>query len=178
MQCLWSVKQNLLVIQSLAAMTLSSCHGHASLGFKLLQKSDRMHYTMPAPLHTQRICFPFPSSFLSPSFSPLSSLPPSHQLEDCVRAVLGFEGFLASCPSQEPHRTNAQTTHYSEEEITCAFFVHALSIIERVLLFTDGRKLFPVSVDSAKGNVMYKMFACRNCRSIHTFDVVYAQECL
>ena len=95
-----------------------------------------------------------------------------------MRAVLAFEGFLASCPSQEPHRTNAQTTHYSEEEITCAFFVHALSVIERVLLFTDGRKLFPVSVDSAKGNVMYKMFACRNCRSIHTFDVVYAQECL
>lgn len=113
------------------------------------------------------LSLPFSSHLLPPC-----SLPPfSHQLEDCVRAVLGFEGFIASCPGQEPHHTSTQTSHYSEEEITYALFVHALSIIERVLLFTDGWKLFPMSIDS-KGNAQ----CTHSCYgSVYTCDVGCAQ---
>lgn len=54
---------------TVTAITLSSGHEQASLGLKLLQKSDRMHYTMPDPLHTQRIY-----TYVSPSHPPSSPL--------------------------------------------------------------------------------------------------------
>ena len=73
------------------------------------------------------------------------------QLKECIKSILGFEEFVTSCVGQSPRRQETGSVHYSEEEITYAFFVHSLSMIERVLLYKESWKLFPIRVDTMEG---------------------------
>ena len=83
--------------------------------------------------------------------NPSVSLCVSPQLKECIKSILGFEEFVTSCVGQSPRRQETGSVHYSEEEITYAFFVHSLSMIERVLLYKESWKLFPIRVDTMEG---------------------------
>jgi hypothetical protein len=74
-------------------------------------------------------------------------------LQECVKSIFGFQEFITSCVGQSPRRQETGSVHYSEEEITYAFFVHSLSMIERILLYKDSWRLFPVHVDGVKDPV-------------------------
>uniref|UniRef100_A0A6Q2XXI1 Protein broad-minded n=1 Tax=Esox lucius TaxID=8010 RepID=A0A6Q2XXI1_ESOLU len=45
----------------------------------------------------------------------------------------------------------AQRTLYSAKELDYAYFVHSLSVLGRLLMYTNGRKLFPIKVQKRKG---------------------------
>lgn len=45
----------------------------------------------------------------------------------------------------------AQGTVYTGKELEYAFFVHSLCVLGKVLIYTHGRKLFPVKAVKHKG---------------------------
>lgn len=51
----------------------------------------------------------------------------------------------------------AQGTVYTGKELEYAFFVHSLSVLGKVLIYTHGRKLFPIKAVKHKGKKL-------NCR--------------
>uniref|UniRef100_A0A8C6UUP5 Protein broad-minded n=1 Tax=Neogobius melanostomus TaxID=47308 RepID=A0A8C6UUP5_9GOBI len=55
--------------------------------------------------------------------------------------------FLSACPR------SAQKSVYSEKELEYALFVHSLSLLGKLLIYTNGRKLFPVKAQKYKDPV-------------------------
>lgn len=45
----------------------------------------------------------------------------------------------------------AQVTVYTGKELEYAFFVHSLCVLGKVLIYTHGRKLFPIKAVKHKG---------------------------
>ncbi|XP_043540238.1 protein broad-minded isoform X2 [Chiloscyllium plagiosum] len=48
------------------------------------------------------------------------------------------------------HRTNGRRTYYTGHELQYIYFVHSLCLLGRLLMYTDGRKLFPIKVKNRK----------------------------
>ncbi|XP_048452545.1 protein broad-minded isoform X2 [Rhincodon typus] len=48
------------------------------------------------------------------------------------------------------HISNGQRMYYTEHELQYIYFVHSLCLLGRLLMYTDGRKLFPIKVKSRK----------------------------
>ncbi|XP_010881310.2 protein broad-minded [Esox lucius] len=54
---------------------------------------------------------------------------------------------------EHQHISIAQRTLYSAKELDYAYFVHSLSVLGRLLMYTNGRKLFPIKVQKRKDPV-------------------------
>lgn len=46
---------------------------------------------------------------------------------------------------------SAQRSCYSAKELEYAHFVHSLCVLGRLLMYTNGRKLFPIKVRKRRG---------------------------
>nr|XP_018668106.1 protein broad-minded-like [Ciona intestinalis] len=70
-------------------------------------------------------------------------------LQDAVLQCLTFCRDSLSKPKSHPHHTpqDGRRTTYTPNEIRYARFVHSLCFVSRLLFYTGGRELFPVSID-------------------------------
>lgn len=48
-------------------------------------------------------------------------------------------------------KDSGQRTYYTGSELQYICFVHSLCLLGRMLMYTHGRKLFPVKVNNKKG---------------------------
>lgn len=49
---------------------------------------------------------------------------------------------------------SSQRSVYTGKELEYAFFVHSLCVLGKVLIYTNGRQLFPIKVRKRKGTVL------------------------
>ncbi|XP_030201530.1 protein broad-minded isoform X1 [Gadus morhua] len=52
--------------------------------------------------------------------------------------------------SAEPQTSSSQWSIYTRSELEYAFFVHSLCVLGKVLIYTNGRKLFPIKIRKHK----------------------------
>lgn len=50
---------------------------------------------------------------------------------------------------------SVQRSVYSGKELDYAFFVHSLCVLGKLLIYTNGRKLFPIKVRKRKGTTSH-----------------------
>lgn len=72
-----------------------------------------------------------------------------HYYESCEQG--GEESSRISMVKQSP--SNKQKTHYSGKELQYIYFVHSLCLLGRMLIYTHGRKLFPIKLKNKKESV-------------------------
>lgn len=76
-------------------------------------------------------------------------------LQECVRYKESCESYKEGTSAKESydHQKTGQKSVYSEKELEYALFVHSLSILGKLLIYTNGRRLFPVKVQKYKDPV-------------------------
>lgn len=52
---------------------------------------------------------------------------------------------------------SAQRSVYTGKELDYAVFVHSLCVLGKLLIYTNGRKIFPIKVRKRKGTRLYNM---------------------
>ncbi|KAK0148832.1 Protein broad-minded [Merluccius polli] len=62
----------------------------------------------------------------------------------------GTHNTTDACCSIEQQNSSSQWTVYTRRELEYAFFVHSLCILGKVLIYTNGRKLFPIKIQKHK----------------------------
>ncbi|XP_020492720.2 protein broad-minded [Labrus bergylta] len=73
-----------------------------------------------------------------------------HYKESCER----FTNETSGPQSAEQHNTSSvQRSVYSGKELEYSFFVHSLCVLGKLLIYTHGRKLFPIKVKTHKDPV-------------------------
>ncbi|XP_038582947.1 protein broad-minded [Micropterus salmoides] len=100
-----------------------------------------------------------------------------HYSESCER----FANETTDPQSAEPQTTgSAQRSVYTGKELEYAFFVHSLCVLGKLLIYTNGRKLFPIKVRKRKDpvyltdlvviliNIMYQHPTPLHCDTSHT----------
>uniref|UniRef100_A0A8C6X3R9 Protein broad-minded n=1 Tax=Naja naja TaxID=35670 RepID=A0A8C6X3R9_NAJNA len=68
-------------------------------------------------------------------------------LEACESAVNGSRIFNIF---STPHNSNKQKNFYTGKELQYIYFVHSLSLLGRLLIYKQGRKLFPIQLKNRK----------------------------
>lgn len=76
-------------------------------------------------------------------------------LLECIRYKESCESYIEETHAKESvdHLETDKNNVYSEKELEYALFVHSLSILGKLLIYTNGRKLFPVKVQKYKDPV-------------------------
>ena len=55
---------------------------------------------------------------------------------------------------------NDQGLFYTGQDLEYVYVVHSLSLLGRLLLYEDGRALFPVELPDREGTPWYRTFSC------------------
>ncbi|KAM4632881.1 protein broad-minded [Polymixia lowei] len=76
-----------------------------------------------------------------------------HYSDSRERATDGTTDQTPSCEQQDTCKCSVQRSVYTGKELEYAFFVHSLSVLGKLLIYTDGRKLFPIKVRKHKDPV-------------------------
>nr|XP_020842618.1 protein broad-minded isoform X3 [Phascolarctos cinereus] len=75
-------------------------------------------------------------------------------VQQCIQYFESCENMRSDenliCPK---HCGNKQKTFYSGQELQYIYFVHSLCLLGRLLIYTQGRKLFPVKLNNRKDSV-------------------------
>lgn len=88
-------------------------------------------------------------SATSPSLFSLCFAPPLKVLH----SELAIGLFLLTSSFSLHDSDSVQRSVYTGQELEYAFFVHSLCILGKLLIYTNGRKLFPVRVRKCKGKI-------------------------
>lgn len=65
---------------------------------------------------------------------------------------------------------SARWGRYSGQQLEYALFVHSLCLLGKVLLYKNGRRLFPIKVRKRKGTTLQRSTNAR----VHGRDLVYS----
>ncbi|XP_036623758.1 protein broad-minded isoform X4 [Trichosurus vulpecula] len=75
-------------------------------------------------------------------------------VQQCVQYFESCENMRSDVNLLRPkHCGNKQKTFYSGQELQYIYFVHSLCLLGRLLIYTQGRKLFPVKLTNGKDSV-------------------------
>ncbi|XP_010795029.1 inverted formin-2-like [Notothenia coriiceps] len=77
-----------------------------------------------------------------------------------------------SAERQEPG--SVQRSVYTGKEIEYAFFVHSLCVLGKLLIYTNGRKLFPITVKKRKGTRSLSAVCVRGAGRLHHTRLLHA----
>ncbi|XP_027704418.1 protein broad-minded isoform X2 [Vombatus ursinus] len=75
-------------------------------------------------------------------------------VQQCIQYFESCENMRSDKNLIHPkHCGNKEKTFYSRQELQYIYFVHSLSLLGRLLIYTQGRKLFPVKLNNRKDSV-------------------------
>ncbi|XP_029352515.1 protein broad-minded [Echeneis naucrates] len=71
-------------------------------------------------------------------------------LQQCIHYSESCERFTSETAEIQSAENSAQRSVYSGKELEYAFFVHSLCVLGKIIIYNNGRKLFPIKVRKGK----------------------------